>query len=46
MLDPLEALSDVYYDKQMLARLRKAETIKPQTTLEFDDASRIEVRWR
>ena len=46
MLDPLEALSDVYYDKQQLERLRQAEPMKPQATLEFDDASQVVVRWR
>ena len=46
MLDPLEALSDVYYDKQHLERLRQTEPMKPQATLEFDDASQVVVRWR
>jgi alpha-glucosidase len=46
MLDPLEALSDLYWDKQKLERLRAAEAMKPQTTLEFDDASQVVVRWR
>jgi alpha-glucosidase len=46
MLDPLEALSDVYYDKQYLERLRQMEPMKPQATLEFDDASQVVVRWR
>ena len=46
MLDPLTALNDVYYDKAMLARLRSAETMRPQTTLEFDDAPELTVRWR
>ena len=46
MLDPLEALSDVYYDKQHLERLRQMEPMKPQATLEFDDASQVVVRWR
>ena len=45
MLDPLEALSDVYYDKQYLESLRKVEVMKPQATLEFDDASQVVVRW-
>lgn len=46
MLDPLEALSDVYWDKQTLERLRQMETMKPQATLEFDDAAQVVVRWR
>lgn len=46
MLDPLEALSDVYWDKQNLERLRQMEPMKPQATLEFDDASQVVVRWR
>jgi hypothetical protein len=46
MLDPLEALSDVYWDKQMLEGLRQSEPMKPQATLEFDDAAEIVVRWR
>ena len=46
MLDPLEALSDVYWDKQHLERLRQMEPMKPQATLEFDDASQVVVRWR
>lgn len=46
MLDPLEALSDVYYDKQYLERLRQMEPMKPQATLEFDDAPEVVVRWR
>ena len=46
MLDPLEALSDVYYDRQHLERLRQLEAMKPQATLEFDDASEVVVRWR
>jgi hypothetical protein len=46
MLDPLEALSDVYYDKQYLAGLRQLETMEPQATLEFDDAREVVVRWR
>jgi alpha-glucosidase len=46
MLDPLEALSDVYWNKQMLEDLRQREPMKPQATLEFDDAPEIVVRWR
>jgi len=46
MLDPLDALSDVYYDKRQLERLRQMEAMKPQATLEFDDASQVVVRWR
>ena len=38
-------LSDVYYDKQYLERLRQMETMKPQATLEFDDARQVVVRW-
>ncbi|MGH8264160.1 MAG: DUF5110 domain-containing protein [Steroidobacteraceae bacterium] len=45
MLDPLEILSDLYWDKQKLERLRAAEAMRPQATLEFDDASQIVVRW-
>ena len=45
MLDPLDALSDVYYDKAYLERLRQMETMKPQATLEFDDARQVVVRW-
>lgn len=46
MLDPLEALTDVYWDKQNLERLRQAEPMQPQATLEFDDAPQVVVRWR
>jgi alpha-glucosidase len=46
MLDPLEALSDVYWDKQQIERLRQSELMKPQATMEFDDAAEIVVRWR
>lgn len=46
MLDPLKALSDVYWDKQYLERLRQMEPMKPQATLEFDDAPQVVVRWR
>ena len=46
MLDPLEALSDVYYDKSYYASLRQAEPMKPQATLEFDDAAEIVVHIR
>lgn len=46
MLDPLDGLSDVYYDKQYLERLRQMEPMKPQATLEFDDAAQVVVRWR
>ncbi len=46
MLDPLEALSDVYWDKQNLERLRQMEPMKPQKTLEFNDAPEVVVRWR
>jgi alpha-glucosidase len=46
MLNPLEDLSDVYWDKQQLERLRQMEPMKPQATLEFDDASQVVVRWR
>jgi alpha-glucosidase len=46
MLDPLEALNDVYWDKQTLERLRQMEPMKAQATLEFDDAAQIVVRWR
>jgi alpha-glucosidase len=46
MLDPLDALSDVYWDKQTLERLRQMEPMNPQSTLEFDDAPEIVVRWR
>ena len=46
MLDPLEALSDVYYDKSYYASLRQAEPMKPQATLEFDDAAEIVVHVR
>lgn len=44
ILDPLEALSDVYWDKQNLERLRQMEPMKPQATLEIDDASEVVVR--
>ena len=46
MLDPLEALSDVYWNKQQLDSLRQMEPMKPQETLEFDDAPEVVVRWR
>lgn len=46
MLDPLEGLSDVYWEKQTLDRLRRMEEMKPQATLEFDDAPQVVVRWR
>ena len=46
MLDPLEALSDVYWDKQQLEGLRQMEPMQPQATLEFVDASQVAVRWR
>lgn len=46
MLDPLEAPSDVYWDKQNLERLRQTEPMKPEATLEFDDAPEVVVRWR
>jgi len=46
MLNPLEDLSDVYWDKQHLEHLRQMEPMKPQATLEFDDASQVVVRWR
>ena len=46
MLDPLEALSDVYWNKQQLESLRQMEPMKPQETLEFDDAPQVVVRWR
>ena len=46
MLDPLEALSDVYWNEPHLESLRQMEPMKPQTTLEFDDASEVVVRWR
>jgi alpha-glucosidase len=46
MLDPLEALSDVYYDKAYYESLRQKETMKPQATLEFDDAAQILVQLR
>ena len=45
MLDPLEALSDVYWDEQKLESLRQMEPMKPQATLEFDDAPEVVVRW-
>ncbi len=45
MLDPLEALRDVYWNKQQLERLRQSESMKPQATLEFDDAPKVVVRW-
>lgn len=38
MLDPLDALSDVYYDEEYLEGLRQLEPMKPQAILEFDDA--------
>ena len=46
MLDPLEALRDVYWDRQQLERLRQLEPMKPQPTLEFDDAPEVVVRLR
>jgi len=46
MLDPLEALSDVYWDKTHFENLRLQEPMKPQATLEFDDAPEVVVRWR
>ena len=46
MLDPLEALNDVYWNKQQLDSLRQMEPMKPQETLEFDDAPEVVVRWR
>jgi hypothetical protein len=45
MLDPLEALGDVYYDKQFLKGLQQAEAMQPQSILEFDDAREVVVRW-
>jgi alpha-glucosidase len=45
MLDPLAALDDVYWDKGMLERLREAEPMPPQATLEFDDAAEVVVSW-
>lgn len=44
--DPLQALSDVYYDKVFLKGLQQAEVMKPQSILEFDDAREVVVRWR
>ena len=46
MLDPLEALRRVYWNRQQLESLRQMERMKPQTTLEFDDAAEVMVRWR
>jgi hypothetical protein len=46
MLDPLEALSDVYYDEGYLESLRQLEPMKPQAILEFEDAEQIVVRLR
>jgi alpha-glucosidase len=46
MLDPLAALSDVYYDEGYLESLRRMEPMKRQATLEFDDAAEVVVRWR
>jgi hypothetical protein len=46
MLDPLAALSDVYWNKQQLESLRQMEPMPPQATLEFDDAPDVVVRWR
>ena len=46
MLDPLQALSDVYWDKGYLDGLRQQEPMKPQAVLEFDDAPEIRVRLR
>jgi alpha-glucosidase len=46
MLDPLAALGDVYWNKQQLESLRALEPMKPQATLEFDDAPDVVVRWR
>ena len=45
MLDPLDALRDVYYDKAYLESLRQKESMKPQAILEFDEAENILVRW-
>ena len=38
--------SDVYWNEQHLESLRELEPMKPQTTLEFDDAPEVVVRWR
>lgn len=46
MLDPLAELSDVYWDKRALESLRQSEPMEPQSSLEFDDAPEIVVRWR
>ncbi len=46
MLDPLEALADVYYDEGYLESLRQMESMKAQAILEFDDAEQIVVRLR
>ena len=46
MLDPLEALSDVFWEKQKLEQLRQMEPMTPQATLEFEDAAEVVVRWR
>jgi alpha-glucosidase len=46
MLDPLDALSDVYWNKQQLEALREKELMKPQAVLEFDGTQQITVRWR
>ena len=45
MLDPLEALSDVYWNKPQLESLRQMEPMRPQAMLEFDDAPEVVVRW-
>ena len=46
MLDPLDALSDVYWNKQQLESLRQMEPMKPQAILEFNDTPEIVLRWR
>jgi alpha-glucosidase len=46
MLDPLAALADVYWDKATLERLRSAEPMAAQSTIDFDDAPEVVVQLR
>jgi alpha-glucosidase len=45
MLDPLEGLSDLYYDRAYFQQLRDHEPMKPQSTVVIDNAEEIELRW-
>lgn len=45
LLDPLDLLQDVYYDKNLVQSVCAAEFMAPQTTLTVENTPQITIQW-